>query len=158
MPPSRQSPDGFSIAVRVGRKSVSSRLYLRLKLGRVFVLQGAVIGCSSRVVRKYHARFSEGWATARLPGYSALFHLPAGCWRDRPMLSAQQAWHGRDCSRTPELFTKPSDKSRLWVNGTVHEGVRAVQATSNSRPAIETESGTLFHLKRTYSPRAHIFM
>jgi hypothetical protein len=46
----------------------------------------------------------------------------------------------------------PSDKSRLWVNGTVHEGVRAVQATSNSRPAIETESGTLFRLKCTCSP------
>jgi hypothetical protein len=80
------------------------------------------------------------------------FTFPCRSLARPSMLLAQQAWHGRDCSRTPELFTMPSDKSRLSVNGTVHEGVRAVQATSNSRPAIETQSGTLFPLKPTCSP------
>ena len=33
--------------------------------------KGGVIECSSRVMRKYQARFLEGRATARSPGYSA---------------------------------------------------------------------------------------
>jgi hypothetical protein len=33
--------------------------------------KGGVVECSSRVRRKSHARFLEGWARVTAPGYSA---------------------------------------------------------------------------------------
>jgi hypothetical protein len=66
------TPMDFSLAVRVGRKPVSSRSSLCLNETASSFSKGGVFECSSRVMRKYHARFLEGWAIARSPGYSAL--------------------------------------------------------------------------------------
>jgi hypothetical protein len=50
----------------------------------------------------------------------------------------------------------PSDKSRLSLNGTVHEGVRAVQAASNSVPRLKLNPGRFFVSSVHVLPRAHI--
>ena len=77
--------DGFSIAVRVGRKSVTRRPCLLLNKAASLFFQRGVLECLSRVRRKSHARFLEGWASVRRPGYSASMlgriarlSLPAG--------------------------------------------------------------------------------
>jgi hypothetical protein len=59
-------------AVRVGRRSVSSRLYSSVvEHGRVLIFQGGVIECSSRMTGNCHVRFLEGWPPAMGAGYSA---------------------------------------------------------------------------------------
>ena len=61
-----------SAAVRVGRRSVSSRLYSSVvEYGRVLVFHGGVIECSSRMTGNCHVRFLEGWPPAMGAGYSA---------------------------------------------------------------------------------------
>jgi len=60
-----------SIDVRVGRKPVSSRSCLFLNKAASSFAEGGVVECSSRVRRKSHARFLEGWARVTAPGYSA---------------------------------------------------------------------------------------
>jgi hypothetical protein len=58
--------------VRVGRRSVSSRLYSSVvEYGRVLVFQGGVIECSSRMTGNCQVRFLEGWPPAMGAGYSA---------------------------------------------------------------------------------------
>jgi hypothetical protein len=59
-----------SIDVRVGRKPVSSRSCLFLTKAASSFAKGGVVECSSRVRRKSHARFLEGWARVTVPGYS----------------------------------------------------------------------------------------
>jgi len=59
-----------SIDVRVGRKPVSSRPCLFLNKAASSFAKGGVVECSSRVRRKSHARFLEGWARVTAPGYS----------------------------------------------------------------------------------------
>jgi hypothetical protein len=62
----------FSTAVRVGRRSVSSRLYSSVvEYGRVLVFHGGVIECSSRMKGNFQVRFLEGWPPAMGAGYSA---------------------------------------------------------------------------------------
>jgi hypothetical protein len=61
-----------SIAVRVGRKPVSGRSCFFLNKAASSFAKGGVVECSSRVRRKSHARFLEGWARATAPGYSAM--------------------------------------------------------------------------------------
>ena len=58
-------------AVRIGRRSVSSRFYLMLNKAASSFFGGGVIECSSRMKRKFQVRFLEGWPPAMGAGYSA---------------------------------------------------------------------------------------
>ena len=69
------TPGGFSTAVRIGSKPVSSRS-ASFESGRVLVFQGGVFGCSSRMTGNLQVRFLEGWAPAMVPGYSTCGHGP----------------------------------------------------------------------------------
>jgi hypothetical protein len=61
-----------STAVRVGRRSVSSRLYSSVvEYSRVLVFHGGVLECSSRMKGNFQVRFLEGWPPAMGAGYSA---------------------------------------------------------------------------------------
>src|ERR1700693_2349070 len=75
---------GFSTAVRIGSKPVSSRSYLVFESGRVLVFQVGVLGCSSRMTGNLQVRFLEGWAPAMVPGYST-----TGFWPDPEMRISQ---------------------------------------------------------------------
>ena len=60
-------------AVRVGRRSVSSRLYSSVvEYSRVLVFHGGVLECSSRMKGNFQVRFLEGWPPAMGAGYSAV--------------------------------------------------------------------------------------
>ncbi len=65
------TPGGFSTAVR----SVASQYrvgLIRFESGRVFVFQGGVFGCSSRMTGNLQVRFLESRAPAMAPGYSTM--------------------------------------------------------------------------------------
>src|SRR5260370_621058 len=75
----------FSTAVRVGRRSVSSRLYSSVvEYGRVLVFHGGVIECSSRMKGNFQVRFLEGWPPAMGAGYSATMAERHQLSRERP--------------------------------------------------------------------------
>jgi hypothetical protein len=79
-------------AVRVGRRSVSSRLYSSVvEYSRVLVFHGGVLECSSRMKGNFQVRFLEGWPPAMGAGYSAEHKqtlLSVVNLRERKMLGA----------------------------------------------------------------------
>jgi hypothetical protein len=69
------TPGGFSTAVRIGSKSVSSRSYLFLNQAASSFFRGGVFGCSSRMTGNLQVRFLEGWAPAMASGHSIAIRL-----------------------------------------------------------------------------------
>lgn len=81
-----------STAVRIGRRSVSSRFYsFVVESDCVLVFQEGVLECSSRMKGNFQVRFLEGWPPAMGAGYSADISLSDSPTSSTPL--GRQALH-----------------------------------------------------------------
>ena len=79
------TPGGFSTAVRIGSKPVSSRsgsFWIRPRPR----FSGGVFECSSRMTGNLQVRFLEGWAPAMAPGHSTYSFWASGSLGHIPII------------------------------------------------------------------------